>query len=157
MTTENSPSTRFEQVECTCTHLTDFALVSPDYNQVPARELLELSPTNVREHPEGLITIGTVICMFAFVLVTSIRTDVHEKRRHDLKAAKYSKWDRSLQAQRIHSCANFWKQYKTGLQVHHTWASLLWRKSGPSLVACLGCLIGCGFQTQTTAAAARRF
>lgn len=122
----------FSHVECTCTHLTDFALVSPDYNRVPAQELLELSPDNVRNHPEGLITIGTVLCMFAFVLVTSIRTDVHEKRRPELKAVKYAKWDQALQSARAHNCANFWKQYKTGLQVHHTWASLLWRKSGTS-------------------------
>lgn len=122
------------EVQCSCTHLTDFAAVFPLGNQVPLPKLLDLDMDNITRYPDGLMTVGVVLAMFAVVVMFSIQRDIQaQKHEEELRMRKIEKWKQAesnlwhmTRARRI------WKQFKAGMQMRHTWASLFFRKSGVS-------------------------
>lgn len=122
------------EVECSCTHLTDFAAVFPLGNQVPLPRLLQIDSTNISRYPGGLITVSVVLALFIVSLMFSIRHDMHARSMEDeMKLKKVEKWKQAeSNFWRLTTGKRIWKQFKAGLQTRHTWASLFFRKSGTS-------------------------
>lgn len=120
------------QVECTCTHLTDFAAVFPRTNPIPLNQILYLSDTNIAAYPDGVLTVGVVLAVFAIVMLAALYRDKREKKREaELKSEKFAKWQKATESQAQITYRTHWcKQFKNGLQLRHTWGSLFFRKSG---------------------------
>lgn len=137
---ENGPPQAVQatcHVECSCTHLTDFAAVLPVGHPVPLQRFIDLTVDNISLYPHGMFAVGVVVIVFIVLVMFSIQNDI-QAQRHDeeLKMKKLEKWKQAE--------TNFWhlspwrrmrKQFKGDLQRRHTWASLFFRKSGLSSIS----------------------
>lgn len=120
------------EIQCSCSHLTDFAAVLPTFNHVPLKQVLALTSENIATHPGGMITVMVVLAFFGLFVVIGLFRDRQEKQLEEmLRSKKLEKWGKADASNaEISLRKQWWKQYKTGLQLRHTWGSILFRKSG---------------------------
>lgn len=121
-----------DQVECNCTHLTDFAAVFPQSNPIPLNQALYLTADNIALHPDGIITIGIVFAIFVPLIIMAVYRDKHEKQAEEiLQTQKFDKWTKAAASQaQINFKTRWCKEFRDGIQLRHTWGSLIFRKSG---------------------------
>ena len=103
-------------MQCSCSHLTDFAAVFPAYNRVPLKQVLALTSDNIASYPGGLITVMVVVTFFGLFVAMAMFRDHREKRMEQvLRTQKLNRWEKAAALSiKISSKIHFWKQFKNG-------------------------------------------